>query len=238
MRRSFISVVFAICMLVFLSVSAHADEMKTLGFPVQSVSEEEKTDFIEKTNLKLIYDDSYKAGIKSFDVSKDGMIALAFDYDTNSHIYVYSPQGEFIYGYNFSSIGIYGIGFVEENIAIYFQRSNIVAIYDPNGNCIDVQKIVNPNLYYGIGDQIVERTSKQGKGRAYILERDVNFGETYSRFVIIEEDGTRNVMYDVSTQHSVSNILWIAGILGFVALLITIAFVKGRKIEYDTKYPR
>ena len=231
--RKFIVSLCIMCVVVSMCATVSAENTKTLDFSVQSLSEEEKTGFIQKTKLKMIYDDSDKKGIKTFDISENGTIALALgsNADNNINIYVYDPKGNFQYGYNFYSDGAYGIGFVEENIAIYFLRGDTIAIFDPNGNCIDVQKIINPDECMMLSKNIINRVSKQETDKSYLLERDVNIGDTYSRFVILEEDGTRNVLYDISQQHSIGNILWIVGIVGFFGIVIVGIVKKQRSTE-------
>lgn len=219
-----IVILIVICVFLSLPVCVSAEATGVLGFPVESFTEEEKNEYIAAIKLKLLDSDGYKSGISSFDVSESGKVVLAIP---DQRIYVYDSTGDFLYGYYFSLDGDYGVGFVDENVAIYAVRGDAIAIYDPNGNCVDVYSVLNPNKHSKQLTQVFSRTSKEVNGKTYTLERDVE-AATYARVVIWNEDGTKDIIYDISAQHSIGTILLWAGIIGFFVLVI-VMLVKQQK---------
>jgi len=215
MRRAIILLLACCAVCLCLVTSAFAADLKIAGITTISRSEEDRLRTAKNLKLELLDNDNYKAGISSFDVSKEGKIALAI---SNGRIYVYDADGNFLYGYRFQTQGAYGVVFAGENVAIYLVRGDALAVYDPEGNCIDLQDVIYP----GNPDStwLYQRVSKQQNGKTYMLQRDVELTNTYGRLVIADADGNRSAFYDVSLQHTIGVLLRNMAIVGFFVFVI------------------
>lgn len=152
------------------------------------------------------------------DVNEKGWIAVGH---LGSMVRVYDENGVFQYGYNFETQGDYGIAFEGDNLAIYFVRSGIVAVLDPEGNCIRTER----TDFSGNGlDRQFQKTSKKVGNTQYFLERDIGIANGfYSRVVSVDEAGNRKVFYDVTVKGYVVGIgeyLLLAGALAAIPLII------------------
>lgn len=214
-----------------LLISAPTASATTLGFFTQSLSAEDKSEAMQKLDLELIYEDDYQAGIQCFDVSPDGLVALAFQSGSKGWVYVYNQDNAFQYGFTFVADGDFGIEFYQEFLALYFIRGNRIAIYDSSGNCVDILDENPPNQNIGRTKEILNRTQKELSGKRYILERDVALGDSYSRCVTINQQGARTEIYDVSTKHSTEEIARLIAFVCFFAFVIWGAYNKHKKAE-------
>jgi len=186
----------------------------------QFLASEKKAEAIERIRLQLIRDDRIKAGIQCFDVNNDGMVALAFQAYSRGWIYVYNADGEFQYGFRFITNGDFGIDFYQEHLAIYFARGNMIAIYDSMGNCIDIREEPDSKLNSYRFREILNRSHKEMNGKWYTLERDVPFFDSYSRCVVVNDQGVKTVLYDVSVMHNIVQIARLTGLVCFFAFVI------------------
>ncbi|MHB8964202.1 MAG: hypothetical protein ACYC5K_13730, partial [Saccharofermentanales bacterium] len=129
------------------------------GIPVMAMSngfEMEKMDTVAQKNiadnldLVLIRTPSIDGAITCFDISEAGDIALGFNNFERRSVCVYNSDGRFKYGYSFDTAGQFGIGWDEERVAVYLNRSGIAVFIDDNANIMEVQKILDtiPNNSY------------------------------------------------------------------------------------------
>ena len=199
----------------FLSVQA-----TTLGFQTSSFASDEISTFLQDRHFEKVADDSYQAGIQCFDISIDGNIAIAAGESSNCRVYVYDQNRTFLFGLKFRSDGDFGVEYLESNLVIYFLRGNTVAIVDPTGELVDVQKITSPEQNYEHIIEILNRTSKQSNNKCYMLERDIGIGDSFSRLVAIDEYGERTILYNTSTGHMLSQIVLIISIISLFFLAV------------------
>jgi hypothetical protein len=131
--------------------------------------------------------------IQCFDVNEQGWFAIGY---RGNKINVYDQNGDFQYGYQFSCNGDYGITLLSENIIIYIVRGGTIAEFDPEGKLVSVEKAI---FTQDIMNNIICRTSKLIGSTTYSLERDIGFfSGDYSRLVSTQENGEREVLYDVT----------------------------------------
>ena len=67
--------------------------------------------------------------------------------------------------------------------------------------------------------ELLNRTCKDVGEKTYLLERNANIGNSFSRFVL-EEYGERTVLYDVSKEHNIRQILILASPICFFTFVI------------------
>ena len=204
-----------ICVMLIGIVGINTIYAASCDILVNSLPENERISFLKSIEWRPV-DDSYRNSIVGFDVTECGIYALAVNGDA---VYVYDQSHELVYGYGFRSDGDFGISFQGENLAIYFLRGSTIVILDCSGNCIDVQKPIDSIPYISFMKELLNRTCKDVGEKTYLLERNANIGNSFSRFVL-EEYGERTVLYDVSKEHNIRQILILASPICFFTFVI------------------
>ena len=217
------------CFLITVVAFMLTLDVKSVEMESNSISAEEKASIIENIHLQIIQDDSPKTGIQCFDVSLDGLIALGCSYGGNKFIYVYDASGTFQYGFSFYCDGAYGIEFQGKNLGIYFLRGNVLVTYDSRGVCIGVQKMAETKEHYEIINDFLNRTEKNVGGKHYSMERDIELGDSYSRFVVTNEIGMKTILYDATTNHTLGQIISIVFLVGFLFVVIRGCILKSMR---------
>ena len=169
MRRLFAVLVLILygCMGLCM-VSARA---ATTGFSTTACSDEEKAAMIDAINLEVYTEEYLVSGIQCFDVKEDGVYALAFGADSNSRISVYDSDGSFQYGYKFNATGDFAVEFYKDDVAIYFLRGDVLAVYDPAGVCQEIRKVSSTKQNHIYSKEILDRVYKRIPDKEYFLEQ-------------------------------------------------------------------
>ena len=217
-------VVFIIPSILFLLLSP------SLLVVSASDTQNERISQIESAlNIEIFHEKVEDQLIKCFDVNEDGCFAVGY---RNNTIQVYDSLGVFQYGYRFNTDNTYGIALKENSIVIYLGRSHNAVEIDSAGKCIAVETV-----YFSedIVESVMKRTCKQIGNVYYFLERDIGiFDGDYSRLIRVDEDGTKRVLYDVTTKGYIVGafhyvILSIFPIVGIAAII-----VKVKKEQHET----
>ena len=219
MLRRTVLLVFAVCMVLVCSAPVSAIR-HTLGMRTEPLTEEEKRASVKEIGVEVIAAEEGKAGIKSFDVSADGMIAVATESGSVSRIYVYDQNGIFQYGFRFSVKSAYAIGFEGQNIAIYCVRGDMIYVFDSSGACVSVERIVNCNADSKIAQELLSRTQKVVAGYEYRMEQDIHIFDSYSRLVKADPQGVKTILYDVTTEHIIKQVIGVLCIVGFFSFSV------------------
>ena len=95
--------------------------------------------------------------IKSYDVSKQGQIAIAF---SNYTIGVFDHDMNFLYQLSFKTYGSYGVLWLDEKLVFIEVRSETAIVCDEDGMPEAFYKITGPRNY--INDVMDKRLRKQG----------------------------------------------------------------------------
>ena len=206
---------------VLLICGIFANTVYATEYPIKTyrIDEADKTAVISKTNMQPIETDSIRGRIECFDVSQDGDVAIGIDNTSSSVIYVYDATGVFQYGFSFNVDGDYGIVYCDNLLGIYFLRGDTIMFCDDSGTCLDVRTLSSDENGYMQAKEILNRVSKDIGGKRYILERDINIGDSYSRLVVIDEHGNRTTLYDVMPEHSIGRILALSVGIGFFSFV-------------------
>ena len=225
------------CILFFaftLNVNATISDISSCA-----LSEERKIKLIRFADLELVSDDSKQFQFTCFDVDGGGNYALGFaSSGDRGFAYVYSNDGNFLYGFSFNTNGAYGIELCEDGLGIFYGRENVILTYDRNGVCVDAQKLVatTSDHHTRIGN-FLRRTSETVDGRQYSMQRDVNIGESYSRFVVTDADGTETILYQNPSGNGGEIIVIVSGAL-FLLLIAILVFQKCKEddeVEQQTR---
>lgn len=214
MRRIYI--ILFLCLLLTCETCVTTANAAVTSMETVAVSADEKVAILESINLQVIQETNVKQSIYCFDVSQNGSVVLGL----GSTIYVYNVDGEFQYGFSFHRDGAYGIEFQGDLLTIFFLRGNVLATFDSMGNCVDVQKVVSSERDYIAIKELLNRTEKEIGGKQYLLERDLEIGDSYARLIMTDEVGKTTVLYDASSQHSIEQAALIVFVIGFFSMVI------------------
>ena len=147
----------------------------------------------KEMNVSVIHSGLKERAIQRFDVNEQGWFAIGYGAEI---IHIFDQNGTFQYGYRFDCDEGYGITFEGDLLGFYLIRSETMAYFDPEGNCVSAEKI---NLSIEERNALVHRVHKQVGNTQYSLERDIGLFDTdYSRLVATDALGNRNVLYDVT----------------------------------------
>lgn len=222
-------ILVSILLIASLAVG-NINSLNSHGLETTSFSKEEWNQIIESIELTVLTEEPSKQDIACFDISEQGLIALGFNTSPKKTVLVYDSSGVFLYGFRFSSSGSIGVAFVEENIAIYFARSNLVATYAQNGECIALENVLSTQNNSEPKQELMYATKKEVNGSEYRLERDIGIiAQSYSRLVVTDDTGVEQILYDVTLQHNISIIMVGGLVLATFGLLLTYVVKRTRK---------
>lgn len=220
--KKIITMLFII-LLIFSTGKVYAFAMNT-GFETDNMEYEEQQTFIKSIDLKLITEMPASYSVLCFNVNEDGLIALGSESLDEKIVSVYSLDGDFIYGYTFNCSGSYGIEWDENNLIIYFVRSDVAAMFDEKGNCLELKKIpvtLENNSYWN--DYVFSKERTVGNSE-YSLKNDMGpfnlFASSYSQVIKTDSDGSTNVIYDVNNDQLIKTIFIFTGVVLFIAVVL------------------
>lgn len=214
-------------LLIFTSVS-EVFAMST-GFSVtDSFSDEEKEHIIKTSKVRLLKEEPVNEAILCFDVNKDGLIAIGTKNISDIYyVCIYNSDGIFQYGYSFVDSGSFGIEFDNENIIIYFVRSNIVISVDPSGEVLEIAKVDNTmeNTSYR---HILRNTERQINDIKYKIKNDMGIfnlfvgQSSYSQLVKIDGFENQTILYDVNSKAFAKTLMIFIFALLFIATAVIV----------------
>lgn len=201
------------------------------GFETESMETNLKSTFLSNIVLEVFYTEPEKLLIDDFDVNSTGLIALGTSNSTAKRICVYDSDGIFKYGYKFNSSGDFVIEWDDEDINIYFDRSDVLASFDNTGECVGILKVKNTKknsaYMYSLkfSDECIVGNNK------YVITNDNRLLDSIiyarSKLLLVNSD-ERVILYDVSKKIFFSLIVWLL----FLTLLLTyvmVLFVRMKK---------
>lgn len=200
-RKTIITLLFVVLSIWNLSTSIFA--MQT-GFTTKEVSTEKRENILSNIDLKITMQEAKDLGISCFDVSDNETIAIGASDAVQKYVYIYNKYGVFQYGYSFNSSGSFNIEWDNENIIIYFVRSDLAASFDENGNNIELRRIENTTENYSYWNQL-DSSKRIVNGTSYTIENNIGLLKflttSRSQLVKTEANGDVTILYDVKTGH-------------------------------------
>lgn len=223
--RKIITIILII--LIFLSTGRIYTFAMDTGFKTDNMESEEQQTFLKNVDLNLITEQPPSYSVLCFDVNEDGLIALGSKALDKKIVSIYSSDGVFMYGYTFNCSGSYGIEWDENNLIIYFVRSDVAAMFDEKGSCLELKMIpitAENNSYW---NYFVFSNKRIVGESEYRLKNDMGpflnvFASSYSQLIKTDSDGSTTVIYDVSSDQIIKTIIVFIGIV----ILITIVLIK------------
>ncbi len=230
-----------VLLIVFFANETEANAMNT-GFSAEELSEQTKTSFISNINILPIDEEPVKKSINCFDVNSNYLIAIGQKTSgSRKTICVYSNEGVFQYGYSFNCSGDFGVEWDEENLNIYFVRSDIIISLDSDGNISDikaVQDTIDNNAYR---NSLLNSTNRVVGETTYLIENDMGMlnwiASSYSQIIVKESTGSESIIYDVNSMQLANMIVIISIVCVFVFIAIAAVarqFIKTRRGNYNS----
>lgn len=218
-----ISCVLVIFILVFNSAlvcSAVQDDILTQ--PTEQSFEID--DYLSNIKFSLIDQEVIGYSIQCFDVNESEMVAIGLNSIDENFVNVYNENCEFLYGYTFDIEGSFELEWNNDNLRIYFERSEIIVTFDELGKCVEVGGMVysTDNSIYKIDN--VYLTEKTIGDTTYSMKNDSFIfnilGSSYSKLVKIEENSNEIVIYDAGSMNTARNIVILLGLVFFCVIII------------------
>jgi hypothetical protein len=74
--------------------------------------------------------------------------------------------------------------------------------------------------------RIYYRTRKLVSQKQYYLDRDINWGQSYSRLIRVDESGNTKILYDASVDVAIGQIFGTVSVVAFFAFVIWLTYKK------------
>ncbi len=219
-KRAMAAIILTL-VIVACGVNAYA---MTTGFETEEMDAEDKARFLSNGSIVLLKSDERKHSITCFDVSEKGFIALGVENNSHKYIYIYNPQGQFLYGYSFDDDGTYGVEWDKENLLIYFVRSDVAALVNKHAEILELRKISN-SIHNTYRHYEVFATKRIAGKNTYEIMNDPGIlsvlAPNYAKLIKTDQDGIITVLYDVSRIQIPRMIVVMTGVLIFMAIVIS-----------------
>ena len=215
-----------VCIILTFIIFCEAMQAYAIGFTTTDVPDELKKQELSQICLKRLNTMSKKDAISYFDVNSKGYVALGFNDNSiaGNLIYVFDPEGNFLYGYSFECNGWFGLEWEEDDLWICFLKENIIFLFDSEGNCLDIKWIVNnrKNDYYW--EDSIRAKTRIVDNKTYKITQTSKFFNFLpipgKQLTITDQNGVTTVFYDAE----VNPVTDFAGEFIFVLLLFIAGF--------------
>jgi len=202
------------------------------GFLTDDIAAEDIELIFNKIELTAIVQPDTFSGFSCFAVNEYGDYALGFDQNEIDTVLVYSADGTFRYGFTFSNSGSLGLELDQENVILYFVRSDLAVSVDQNGNCLDAKIIQNTsqNQDYWNGEVFANKRTVNDSvftAKHWLFNNEHLHWGKYTRLVKLLPDGEEIILYD-ATATLLRNVRRIMVLGGTILLLGTILFFRWR----------
>ena len=238
--------VFLITCVLFFSVIVLQNSIVNVsaintGFSVVDISEEEQEKIEGNLQLAPITSEPIKYPIARFDVREDGMLVIGSNVGIHKQMICVYNQGEFQYGYIFTSAGDFGVEWDGDRINLCFVRGDRVVSVDIDGQILQISKIEDTYANRSYWDD-VRANKKSAQGQTYAIQNDLGilnlFAVGYSQLTSTNADGQTTVLYDARTIVFVQSLVLTVLVLILVVAVvvgITKEFIKCRR-EYESRH--
>ena len=217
------------------TVVAHAVNTR---FSTEQLSEKDKNTLLSNIDISLIEEEPQKQSIVCFDVNGDEKIALGYSDSESKTICVYS-QNEFLYGYEFGCTGDFAVEWDEENINIYFVRSDIIVTVNQNCDILDIAEVQNTTENNRYHNFLLHSTERLVGDRKYSLRNDMgilNFvASSYSQLTVTDANGTETMLFDVNSSQLANTVTVCILVIVFVSLAVVVVVKGYKKALFDRK---
>lgn len=217
--RTFLIIVLGI---VLLFNGNQAVLAKSNGFSVKELSAERQEKILGRIHIFMSTIRPQKAAIECFDVNPDGRIAIGSSDSEEKTIGIYSAEGVFLYAYKFDTYGNFGLEWENDNIIIYFVRSDLAVTVNASGEVeriLEIEDTTENNDYW---NHVVWSTKKVVGSNQYVIKNDMgilNFIQSsYSQLIMIDSEGKETLIYDVNSEQLTKRIIYLTALFLFYSV--------------------
>lgn len=226
MKKTFLMIcAFLFSIIIIQNGMISASALNT-GFSVADISEEEQEKIEGNMQLKLITSEPTKYPVACFDVREDGMLVIGSNVGIHKQMICVYNQGEFQYGYIFTSAGDFGVEWDGDRINLCFVRGDRVVSVDIDGQILQISKIEDTYANRSYWDD-VGANEKSVQGQTYAIQNDLGilnlFAINYSQLTSTNADGQTTVLYDARTIVFVQSLL--VTTLTLILVVATVIFL-------------
>ena len=223
LKKFYLIVSFVLFFVLFVNLT-EAKAMNT-GFSTKEISEKTRSTFLSNFNVSLLKTVPERRGIQCFDVNEEGLIAIGQEGPQCKEVCVYTPQGEFLYGYVFESTQSFGVEWDKQNINIYLVRSDVIVSLDSDANILDIKVVLDTTDNNKYRNSLLHSTERVVGDTTYIVRNDLGIlnwiASSYSQIITIDGTGTECIIYDVNSTQLTKMIVAIS----FVCILFLVIAV-------------
>lgn len=229
----FMFIIFA----CFIFGSIHASAINT-GFETTELTPAECEKIKKNLSFSFLSEPPEAHTISCFDINEDGRIAIGTETTSAGRILVYTPEGQFMYGYFFDLDQSYGIEWDKENLLVYLVRSSLVVSLDKNGEIVEIREIKNTIKNNDYWNHIVFAKEREALGKRYVLQNDMGFfnwfASAYAQLMVTNADGSTKMIYDINRAYTIEVVLMfvIAIIIIITAIISIVHLIKKTRKEY------
>lgn len=207
------------------------------GFSTDNMESNDKQTFLSNINLSLITEEPKKNAIRCFDVNDNGFIVIGSEDSTKKSVSVYAPDGTFKYGYAFNCSGSFGVEWDNNNIILYFVRSDVAALFDDEGKNIELKSIqdtTDNNSYWNNSVYSKQRTIN---GCQYTMRNNMGlfntFSSSYSELIKTDASGNITTIYDVNSEYTTKFVITFIAVFLSAAIIISMLILKFIKLKKE-----
>lgn len=210
--------------LIFLCFCESILAMNT-GFSTEDMYPNDQKIFLSNIDVCLLTEEPKKDAITCFDVNNDGSIVVGTKNAREKLALIYTSDGTFKYGYAFDCSGSFGVEWDDNNVLIYFVRSDVAALFDETGNVLELNKIQNTSDNNSYWNNFVYSTERTVNEDQYIMKNNMGlfniFVPSYSQLIKVDADGNTTTIYDVSSAYKIKIVVIFIAVILFVAIVIS-----------------
>lgn len=231
--------IYFIILLVFImfTISSLESYAMETGFETETMSQEEKNEFIKNISISKLLEEPKKQAIVCFDVNDD-YYAIGYSNNQSKTICVYSVDGIFQYGYNFKTSGSFSFELTENSIIIYSVRGDNLFELSSDGKLLDLCRVTNTTENSIYHDKTISKKRHIGE-KEYKLKNNYGifnfFVTSYSQLICVDENGNETVLHDVSsTEYKkvifsiIAGAIFVFGVITNVIILLIKANKSGK----------
>ena len=186
---------------------------------------------LEEEALDVTDPGKMQDSIRCFAVSEDGKVAIGTQNASNARVLILDTDGTILSAYAFDCDSEFGVLFLNNDLSIYYNRSQRIILYDAEGNAKAAYAIPSSGECTELATQIMEATQIERNGIMYKLERDIKFDDReYCRLIKYVDNQQRTVLYDVTNFHNLRVVACYTGLVLFVLFWIGFAM---QKVKHD-----
>ena len=230
LKKIYLIVSFVLFFVLFVNLT-EAKAMNT-GFSTKEISEKRRSTFLSNFKVSLLKTVPERRGIRCFDVNEEGLIAIGQEGPQSKEVCVYTPQGEFLYGYVFESAQSFGVEWDKQNINLYLVRSDVIVSLDSDANILDIKAVLDTTDNNKYSDSLLYSTERVVGDTTYILRNDLGIlnwiALSYSQIITIDGTGTERIIYDVNSTQLIKMIVVISSVC---ILFLVIAVIASQSIK-------